>query len=115
MSTGDHDGAIADFAREAELDPKSKYRLADAYCERGMTRMRAKSYEAAIGDLKSSIEVGTAADACQCQPYDPLLGLYTDQRRFDDAWAVVRNARAAGKSVAPELVDALSKASGRDR
>ncbi len=48
-----------------------------------------------------------------CDPYNPLLGLYSESRRYDQSWAVVRRALKAGKWVAPDLLAILKKESGR--
>ncbi|HEV7510277.1 MAG TPA: hypothetical protein VGO27_01180, partial [Candidatus Acidoferrum sp.] len=89
-------------------------RLADAYCTRGgSSSPKGKKYEAAISDFEKSIDTGATADGCSCDPYNPLLALYTDGRRFDQAWGIVYKARKSGKWIAPEMLDRLKKESGR--
>jgi tetratricopeptide (TPR) repeat protein len=50
---GDLNGAIADFGRAIELDPK----LTSAYYHRGIARLEKGEFDAAIGDLNRAIEL----------------------------------------------------------
>ena len=61
--------------------------------------------------MKMTIDTG--AGGCSCDPYNPLFGLYTEDRRYDQGWMVVRKARSYGKWIMPELLDRLKKESGR--
>ena len=64
---GDLDQAIADYTQLAVLEPKSRYRLADAYCNRGYANLRVKKQLAlGIADYEKSIEIGSSADDCSC-------------------------------------------------
>jgi tetratricopeptide (TPR) repeat protein len=113
-TTGELDQAISDYSQEMALNPLGRARLADAYCTRGgSTSPKEKKYEAAISDFEKSIDTGATADGCSCDPYNPLLALYTDGRRYDQAWGVVYKARKSGKWIAPEMLDRLKKESGR--
>ena len=58
-------------------------------------------------------KLATSADGCSCDPYNPLLGLYTQDRQYDQAWGIVHKARISKKWIAPELLDRLKKESGR--
>jgi hypothetical protein len=62
---------------------------------------------------EKSIDLGATADGCSCDPYNPLLGLYTEDRRYDQSWGVVRKAQKSKKWIAPEALDRLKKESGR--
>ena len=113
-TTGELDQAINDYSQEMALNPLGRARLADAYCTRGgSSNPKEKKYEAAISDFEKSIDTGATADGCSCDPYNPLLALYTDGRRYDQAWGVVYKARKSGKWIAPEMLDRLKKQSGR--
>jgi len=112
-ATGELDQAITEYSQEMALNPLGRMRLADAYCQRGAYHQKEKHPEAAIADYEKSIETGIRADGCSCDPYNPLLGLYSESRRYGQSWAVVRRALKAGKWVAPELLDILKKESGR--
>jgi hypothetical protein len=58
--------------------------------------------------------MGGGADGCACDPYEPLVALYTvETRQYDEAWEVVHLARRSNRRISPELVDRLTKDSGR--
>ncbi len=111
---GEFDQAIAAYTQVMAVDPKlGRSRLADVYCERGNSNQKEKKYDAAIADYEKSIDTGAIADGCSCDPYNPLFGLYTEARRYDQGWLVVRRARNYGKWIMPELLHRLQKESGR--
>ncbi|HLX44806.1 MAG TPA: tetratricopeptide repeat protein [Bryobacteraceae bacterium] len=111
---GELDQAISDYTQEMGLDPKlGRIRLADAYCARGQSNQKEKKHDAAIEDYEKSIDTGATTDGCSCDPYNPLFGLYTADRRYDQGWLVVAKARSHGKWIMPELLDRLQKESGR--
>jgi hypothetical protein len=111
---GDLDQAINAYTQEMPLDPKlGRSRLAEAYCTRGYSNQKEKKYDAAIADYEKSIDAGANADGCSCDPYNPLFGLYTEDRRYDQGWVVVRKAWSSGKWIMPDLLDRLQKESGR--
>ncbi len=113
-SAGELDQAINDYAHEMALNPLGKMRLAEAYCVRGGYHQREKQIAAAIADYEKSVDAGASADGCSCDPYNPLVGLYAESRRYDESWAVAGKALKAGKWVAPDLLDTLKKESGRN-
>ena len=69
--------------------------------------------DAAIADYEKSIDTGATADGCSCDPYNPLIALYTESRRYDQGWGIIYKARKSGKWIAPETLDKLKKESGR--
>ena len=112
--TGDLDQAIADYTQLAALQPKSRYRLADAYCNRGASYLREKKYDLAITDFEKSIEFGNSAHGCQCEPYNPLLAIYLIEKPdYDKAREVVRRAQTSRRWIAPEYLEKLKKATPR--
>ena len=115
-TTGELDQAISDYSQEMALNPLGRARLADAYCARGgsVSSPKEKNYDAAIADYEKSIDTGATADGCSCDPYNPLLALYTQSRQYDQAWAVVHKAQNSKKWIAPESLDRLKKESGRN-
>jgi tetratricopeptide (TPR) repeat protein len=112
-TTGELDQAISEYSQEMALNPLGRMRLADAYCLRGGSDQKEKQYDAAIADYEKSIDTGATADGCSCDPYNPLFGLYDENRRYDQAWEVVHKAQMSKKWITPELLDKLKKDSGR--
>jgi tetratricopeptide (TPR) repeat protein len=110
-SAGELDEAIEAYSQEAAMNSLGKSRLAEAYCERA--GYHGKDLDAAIADYEKSIESGANSDGCSCDPYNPLVHLYTETGRYDQSWAVVHMALKAKKWVAPEMLAGLKKVSGR--
>lgn len=109
--TGELDQAIADFAQEAALNARSRYRLADAYCIRGSANLRSKQYDAAAADFERAIDIQTSSDPCECEPYNPLVSIYLETRAdCGKARSVVDRAKKAGRSIAPEYLEKLKTA-----
>jgi len=114
-SMGDWTQAIADFGQEAALDPKQRFRVADAYCHRGSGYLAEKKYDLAVWDLNRAIQIRGTSDPCECEPYNPLLAIYLKQtREYNKARDVVALAQRSGKWIAPEYLEQL-KASSADR
>jgi tetratricopeptide (TPR) repeat protein len=113
QATGELDQAINDYSQEMALNSLGRERLAGAYCERGEYHQKENQLDAAIVDYEKSIDAGAIADGCSCDPYNALTGLYSESRRYNQSWAVVRRALKAGRWVAPDLLDILKKESGR--
>jgi lipoprotein NlpI len=106
-SIGDWTQAIADFEQEAALKPTMRFRVSDAYCNRGSRYPREK-YEQAISDLSQAIQIRSTSDPCECEPYNLLLAIYLNQTRdYDKAREVVALARRSGKWIAPEYLEQL--------
>ena len=105
-SMGDWTQAIADFEQETALDPQQRFRVSDAYCNRGSRYPREK-YDLAISDLNRAIQMRGTSDPCECEPYNPLLAIYLNQTRYDKAREVVALAQHSGKWIAPENLQQL--------
>ena len=114
-TTGDLDQEISDYAQEMALNPLGKTRLANAYCTRAgsWSSPKVKKYDAAIADYEKSIDLGATADDWSCDPYNPLIWLYTNNRSYDQAWGIVHKAQSSKKWIEPEFLDKLKKESGR--
>ena len=94
--------------------PVGKVRLADAHCERGSVNQRAQRFTEAVADFEEAIALGATTDGCSCEPYNPLLGLYLNEKRdHDKAWKTVRRAFHKKQWMAPELLEQLRRDSGR--
>ena len=113
--TGELDLAISDYTQEMALNPLGKSRLANAYCTRGgsFSSPKEKKYDAAIADYEKSIDLGATADDWSCDPYNPLIWLYANNRSYDQAWRIVHKAQNSKKWIEPEFLDKLKKESGR--
>jgi lipoprotein NlpI len=105
-SMGDWTEALAVFEQEAALKPRMRFRVSDAYCNRGTHYPREK-YDLAIADLNRTIQMRDASDPCECEPYNPLLAIYLQAREFDKAREVAALAQHAGKWIAPEYLEQL--------
>jgi tetratricopeptide (TPR) repeat protein len=106
-SMGDWTQAIVDFEQEAALDPKQRFRVSDAYCNRGLRHLNEK-YDLAISDLNRAIQIRGTSDPCECEPYNPLLAIYLNHtREYDKAREVVAIAKREGKRIAPEYIEQL--------
>ncbi len=111
-SMGNWTQAIADFKQETGMDHLQSLRLSDAYCNRGTVYMGEKKYDLAISDLNQAIQIRGAGDACECEPYNPLLSIYLNQNReYDKARALVALAQRSGKWIAPENLEQLKASS----
>jgi tetratricopeptide (TPR) repeat protein len=107
-SMGNWTEAITDFKQESGMDHLQSLRLSDAYCNRGTVYMGEKKYDLAISDLNQSIQIRAAGDACECDPYNPLLSIYLNQtREYDKARALATLAQHSGKWIAPENLELL--------
>lgn len=105
-SMGDWTQALADFEQEAALKPTMRFRVSDAYCNRGSRYPREK-YDLAISDLNRAIQIRGTSDPCECEPYNPLLAIYLQTREYDKAREVVALAQRSGKWIAPEYLEQL--------
>jgi tetratricopeptide (TPR) repeat protein len=105
-SMGDWTEAIVDFEQEAALNPRMRFRVSDAYCNRGSRYPREK-HDLAISDLNRAIQIRGTSDPCECEPYNPLLAIYLQTRENDKAREVVSLAQRSGKWIAPENLEQL--------
>jgi tetratricopeptide (TPR) repeat protein len=112
-SMGDWTEALAVFEQEAALKPRMRFRVSDAYCNRGSHYPREK-YDLAISDLNRTIQMREASDPCECEPYNPLLVIYIRTGEYDKAREVVALAQRSRKWIAPEYLEQL-KASSASR
>jgi tetratricopeptide (TPR) repeat protein len=110
-SMGDWTQAISDFEQETALDPGFRFRVSDAYCNRG-SRYSKEKHDLAISDLNRAIQMRIPSDACECEPYNPLLAIYLYQTHdYDKAREVVALAQRSKKWIAPEFLKQLNAAS----
>jgi tetratricopeptide (TPR) repeat protein len=105
-SMGDWTQALADFEQETALKPEMRFRVSDAYCNRGSHYPREK-YDLAISDLNQALQIRATSDPCECEPYNPLVAIYLSQARYDKAREVVALAQQSKKWIAPEYLQQL--------
>ena len=99
-SMGDWTLPIADFERETALDPGRRFRISDAYCNRG-SRYPKERHDMAIADLNRAIQMRGTSDPCECEPYNPLLAIYLKQTgECDKAREVAALAQRSEKGIA---------------
>jgi tetratricopeptide (TPR) repeat protein len=112
---GDYTAAIDDYTRLGAINARlGQLRLADLYCRRGSTW--AKQYDKAVADFELSISLEANSDACECDPYSPLLWTYFEGLGdLDKSWALVHRAQSNGRWLWPELVQKLKAASAQIR
>lgn len=112
---GEWDQAIQDYSREQMLNPRlGTAGLTGAYCGRGQQHQVQNNNQAAIADYEKSIGLGaTSEDGCSCEPYNPLLMLYTQTGQYEKAWEFVRWAQKSNHPLSGELVNQLKTSSGR--
>jgi tetratricopeptide (TPR) repeat protein len=112
-SMGDWTQALADFEKEAALDPGMRFRVPDAYCNRG-SRYPKEKHDLAISDLNQAIQMRVPSDPCECEPYNPLLAIYLNQtREYDKARGVAEAAQRSKQWIAPEYLDQLKALSAK--
>ncbi|HEY3742717.1 MAG TPA: tetratricopeptide repeat protein [Bryobacteraceae bacterium] len=105
--------AIDAYTKERALNSLGKVRLSDAYCTWGMKHQKEKNDSAAAVAYQKSVEIGTRADdGCSCDPYFPLIMIYTEQKEYDKAHEVIRLARTSNRWIDPEVIERLKKESG---
>ena len=114
-SLGEWTDAIADFGKEVALDSTMRFRLFDAYCNRGLAYLGEKKFDLAAADFNQSIEneTRTQSDPCECDPYGPLMAVYLNQtHEYDKAGELAAKARAAGKWIEPNYLEQLKAVNG---
>lgn len=112
-SMGDWTQAIVDFGKEVALNPNYRFRLSDAYCNRGAS-YAGKRNDLAVADLNHAIEIRTTSDPCECEPFNPLLAIYLNQtHEYDKAREVVEFAQRSRKWIAPEYLEQLKSLSAK--
>ncbi|PYK18874.1 MAG: hypothetical protein DME55_05765, partial [Verrucomicrobia bacterium] len=110
---GDRNGAIADFSRAVELDPKS----VSAIYNRGITRLQKGDYEGAITDLSRAIELSpNTADyyndrglaKLRKQDNDGALADFTRAIALDPKSALAYRNRAVARNIKKDADGAIA-------
>jgi Flp pilus assembly protein TadD len=99
--------AILDFTKAIEIDPD----YADAYNNRGAIYGQQGNLPQAIADFTKAIGV----DPGYAAAYNNRSFSYYTAKEYDKAWADLHKAGELGYSVDLKFLDALKKASGREK
>jgi tetratricopeptide (TPR) repeat protein len=102
---GETDGAIADFTKAIEKNP----RFANACYYRGMAYHRKKDYDRVISDYTKAVEINPRFAVA----YAERALIYFIQKEYDKSWQDVHKAESLGLEVRQGFREALEKASGR--
>jgi tetratricopeptide (TPR) repeat protein len=99
--------AIIDFTKSIEINPN----YANAYVNRGNAYDYQGNFSQAILDYTKASEINPKdADIY----YNRALA-YFDQKNFAKAWEDVHKAKSLGAKIDPRFLEALKKASGREK
>lgn len=110
---GDVNGAISDFGRAIDLDPK----LTSAYYQRGIARLEKGEFDAAIGDLNRAIELSPNTSdyyndrglaKLRKGDNDAAIGDFTRAVELDPKNALAYRNRALAKSIKKDPDGALA-------
>ena len=99
--------ALADFNKVIEIDPN----YAEAYNNRGNVYYALNNPTQAILDYTKAIELSPNL----AQAYSNRSMSYYAAKKYDAAWADLNKAKALGHAPNPKLLEALKKASDRDK
>jgi len=105
---GNFPQAIVDFTKVIEIS--SKYSVV-AYQNRGFAYASQGNFLQAISDCTKAIEINPNFAEAYC-----IRGIsYYWTKEYDKAWIDVHKAEGLGYAVNPKFINALKKASGRDK
>jgi protein O-mannosyl-transferase len=99
--------AFSDYTRAIEINPN----YLDAYCSRGTAYSQQGSFAQAIFDFNRAIEINPN----YAEVYNNRGIAYFLAKEYDQAWVDVHKTEELGYKVNPEFLNALKKASGRDK
>lgn len=91
--------------------PQSKANDAETYNNRGIAYGSKGEYNKAIADFTKAIEINPML----VEPYNNRGFSYYLKKEYNKAWEDVYKAQSLGYKVKPEFLNALRKASGRQR
>ena len=110
IGTEQYGEAIASFTEVLRLDQKrGALRLAETYCEKAYSRVKASDIEAAIPDYEKSIEFRTSPSGCECEAFNALAGIYAERKAYDRAREVIAKAHHAHQAIDVGIVKAVSE------
>jgi spermidine synthase len=104
---GKDDAAVNHFRHAIEINPRN----VDAYYNRGVAYARKGRYDQAISDYNKALEINPR----NVDAYYYRGVAYARKGRYDKAWGDVHKAQDLGLKIHPEFLNALRKASGRQK
>ena len=107
LRKGEHDLAISDFTKAIEIKPND----AGAYLNRAAAYYKKGQHDLAISDFNKAIEINPN----NARAYSDRGIAYYHKEEYDKAWEDVHKAQSLGMQVPPAVLNALRKASGRQR
>jgi tetratricopeptide (TPR) repeat protein len=107
LTSGDIDGAISDFSKAVELEPG----LTKAFINRGAAYTAKKDFDAAGKDYSKAIEL----EPENGRSYISRAVNFFNQQKYDEAWADVAKAKSLKVNPSQKFLEALKKASRRDK
>lgn len=107
LKEGDHDKALIEFNKVIEINPN----LGIAYSYRAFLYARKGELVKSLSDYSKAIEISPD----NAKAYGNRGVVYYDMKEYDKAWADVHKAESLGFTLNFGFIDALKKASGRDK
>ena len=99
--------AVSDYTKVIAINPND----ADAHYNRGTVYFQQGKFVQAISDYNKAIAINPNS----FKTYRTRAVAYYLAKKYDNAWIDVHKAEALGGAVHPGFLDALKKASGRDK
>jgi len=107
LNKGQYDDAISDYNKILKIES----RYAVAYYNRGIAYIAKDQYDQAISDFSKALEILPGFEAA----YGNRGRAYYLKKNYDKSWDDVKKAQELGYQIPPEFIDALRKASGRQK
>jgi tetratricopeptide (TPR) repeat protein len=108
MANKNYDQSIVDFTEVMRIKPAyGQFRLADACCNRGSFYQRQEKYNEAIADYQKAIELHPSSDGCDCEPYNPLAWIYSQQGEYAKSWEIVKKAKRFRVGIDKDFIEKL--------
>ena len=107
LKEGSFDQAISDYSRAIKIDPQ----FVEVYYNRGNAYLKKDSLDQAISDFNKAIKI----DPGHAKAYSNRGLSYFLKRDYGRAWEDVHKAESLGVTISPKFLEALKRASGRER
>jgi len=107
LQKDEYDQAISDCNKAIEINPRN----AGAYLNRAGVYVQKREFDKAISDCNKAVEINPEFSTA----YHNRAAAYFLKGDYDEAWEDVHKAESLGDHIHPALLNALRKASGRQR